>query len=133
MFPFTRPERMGAAGFTLIEALVALAVLAGGLAAVGQLAGANLHAGLRTEQHIAEVETARKIMTGMPARDALPFGNLTGALDSYAWRIEATAVGGSPNSDEMGWAPQNIALLVRSPSGATVEVDMIRLRKLSPK
>jgi general secretion pathway protein I len=121
------------AGFTLVEALVALAILVTGLAAVGELAGSNLRAGVHTEQHLAGVEILRKVISGMPGRDALPFGNLSGALDSYAWRIESTPVEGLPPNGDVGWAPQRIALSVRSLSGAMVEVDMIRLRRLSSK
>ena len=133
MFRSTRPEKHGAAGFTLIEALAALAVMGAGLAAIGSLTSSNSRVGLYTEQHLAGIEATRKIITGMPGRDALPFGRLTGALDSYGWRVESTPLAMSPRADDAGWAPQSIALSVRLPSGATVTVDMVRLRKLSSK
>jgi general secretion pathway protein I len=133
LFRSARPEENGAAGFTLIEALAALSVMGAGLAAVGSLASSNLRAGLYTGQHLAEIESARKFITGMPGRDALPFGHLNGALDTYSWLIDSTPVSGSPVTGETGWAPQNISLSVRSPSGATVQIDMIRLRRLPSK
>ena len=45
-----------------------------GLSAIGALASSNVHAGLYAERHLAEIETARKIIAGMPSRRALPVG-----------------------------------------------------------
>ena len=129
MWRSARSEAGGTAGFTLLEALVALAVTGAGLAAIGALANSSLHASLSTERHLAEIETARKILAGMPGRDALPFGRLTGSLDAHAWRIDSTPVSTVRAGGETSWIPQGIVLLVRSPSGATIEIDTIRLRK----
>ena len=116
-------------GFTLIEALVALGVMAAGLAAVGSLASSNFRVTLHAETHLAEVEAARMIMTGIPARSALPFGRLDGSLAGHAWRIDSAPVGKAAANGVSIWTPQGIALLVRSPSGATIEIDTIRLRR----
>ena len=71
------PEERGIAGFTLIEALAALAVMGAGLAAIGTLASSSLRAGLYAERHLAEIETARKIIAGMPAEVIIPTGERT--------------------------------------------------------
>jgi general secretion pathway protein I len=123
----------GTAGFTLLEALVALAVMGVGLAAIGTLANSSLRVGLYTERHLAEIEGARKIVAGMPARNALPYGRLTGSLDAHEWRIDSAPVSATAASSETSWTPQSIALLVRSPFGATIEIDTIRLRKQAAK
>ena len=127
------PERRETAGFTLIEALAALAVMGAGLAAIGALANSSLRSEVYAERHLAEIETARKIIAGMPNRGALSVGRLTGFLDAHAWRIDSAPLGEAAPSGDTFWAPLRIALSVRSPSGATVEVDMIRLRKLTTK
>ncbi len=128
-----RLELGGTAGFTLLEALVALAVMGAGLAAIGTLANSSLHVGLYTERHLAEIESARKIIAGMPARNALPYGRLTGSVDAHEWRIDSAPVSMTAASGETSWTPQSIALLVRSPFGATIEIDTIRLRKQAAK
>jgi general secretion pathway protein I len=128
-----RLELSGTAGFTLLEALVALTVMGAGLAAIGTLANSSLHVGLYTERHLAEIESARKIVAGMPGRDALPYGRLTGSVDAHEWRIDSTPVSTTAASGETSWTPQSIALLVRSPFGATIEIDTIRLRKQAAK
>jgi general secretion pathway protein I len=128
-----RHERSGAAGFSLLEALVALAVMGAGLAAIGALANSSLRVGLYTERHLAEIESARKIIAGMPARHALPYGRLTGSVDAHQWRIDSAPVSTTAASGGASWTPQSIALLVKSPFGATIEFDTIRLRKEAAK
>ncbi len=127
------PETRGIAGFTLIEALAALAVMGAGLAAIGPLASSSLHAGLYVERHLAEIETARKVMAGMPSREALPVGRLTGTLDAHDWRINSTLIGSPAAVGDSLWTPQRIEVLVRSPSGAMVKIDTIRLRRQATK
>jgi len=127
------PERRGTAGFTLIEALAALAVMGAGLAAIGTLASSSLRAGLYTERHLAEVETARKVLAGMPSREALPVGSLTGVLDAHDWRIDSTLIGAPALVGDALYTPQRIEVMVRSPSGAMMRIDTIRLRRQAAK
>ena len=127
------PEGRGIAGFTLIEALVALAVMGAGLAAIGSLASSSLRAGLYAERHLAEIETARKVIAGMPSREALPVGRLTGVLDAHDWRIDSTLIGAPAAVGDTLWTPQRIEVSVRSPSGAMLKIDTIRLRRQATK
>jgi len=127
------PERRGTAGFTLIEALVALAVMGAGLAAIGSLASSSLRASLYAERHLAEIETARKIIAGMPSREALPVGRLSGALDAHDWRINSALIGAPAAVGDSLWTPQRIEVLVRSPSGAMLKIETIRLRRQAVK
>ncbi len=126
-------EANGAAGFTLVEALAALAVMAVGLAAITELAAGNLRAASHAERHMAQIAVAREIVTGMPSRDRLPFGRSTGSLHDHQWRIDATPVSVAFATGQSAWRPQGIALLVKSPTGATIEIDTIRLRKDAAK
>jgi general secretion pathway protein I len=127
------PERRRIAGFTLIEALAALAVMGAGLAAIGSLASSSLRAGLYTERHLAEVETARKVIAGMPSREALPVGNLTGVLDAHNWRIDSALIGAPAVVGDALYTPERIEVLVRSPSGGMLKIDTIRLRRQATK
>lgn len=133
MWPWANPERRGTAGFTLLEALAALAVMGAGLAAIGTLASSSLRAGLYTERHLAEVETARKVLAGMPSREALPVGSLTGVLDAHDWRIDSTLVGSPAVVGDALYIPQRIEVMVRSPFGGMMRVDTIRLRRQAAK
>jgi general secretion pathway protein I len=121
-------------GFTLVEALVSLAVLAISLAAIGGLAASSARSGLYVERHLAEVETAQAIVAGLPDRKDLGPGDLSGEMASHHWRLDV-----SPLPDEIvdpkaasAWSPQEIVIRIESPSGALLRFDMLRLVKRTP-
>ena len=131
MFRSTNPRKRRSAGFTLVEALAALAVMAVSVAAIGELSNASMRSSLYVERHLAEVETARKIVAGLPPREGFGNGSLTGVLDSHQWRIDAAPFPNAliaPNVPSK-WQPQLIALRVLAPTGGVVELDTIRLRR----
>ena len=78
----------GEAGFTLIEALVALAVASVCLSAIGILMAKNNRAVRQIEQRVAAVSTLRKVATALPDRKTL-----AGASFPATWRA---APGPSP-------------------------------------
>ena len=118
-------------GFTLIEALIALAVMAISLAAIGALSASSLRSALYVERHLAQIETTRKIIAGLPSRDALGNGVLTGEAAGQLWRIDTAPYVPSfyDPTAQGAWSAQSVAVQVRAPSGALVQVTEIRLRK----
>lgn len=138
MFQPTPFERQSAregfdrsAGFTLIEVLVALAVAAVCLAAIGSLMAGNIRGSGKIEQHIALIETLRTVETGLPERASLSTGTLAGDLHGQAWAIDSApfqvdAV--NPRAAKI-WTPQLIAMTVQSPSGTVLQIETIRLVK----
>ena len=133
MWRRANPEQRRTAGFTLVEALAALSVMGAGLSAIGALATTSLRAGLYAERHLAEIETARKVLGGMPSREALPVGRLTGVLDAHDWQIDSTLAGAPALVGDSLWTPQGIEVSIRSPSGAILKIDTIRLRRQATK
>jgi general secretion pathway protein I len=129
LFPSTRPSESGAAGFTLIEALVALAVVSAGIAAIGSLLFSTSRSELNAERHVALIDAAQKLFAGLPDRNELADGRLDGVLDNHQWRVEAGAFAGVSGPPAAGWEPQRIALRVRSPGGGVVDLETVRLRK----
>jgi len=131
----TNPRAEPSAGFTLVEALAALAVMAISMAAIGSLANSSLRSGLYVERHLAEIETARKIIAAMPSRKDLGDVQLTGVLDNHQWRIDSTPFANAlaPLNAPIVWEPQQLALRVLAPSGALIEIDTVRLRKRAGK
>ena len=127
------PRLNNTKAFTLLEALAALAVVMVGLAAIGALAHVTLRSTLHAEQHLAQISATRRIMAGLPGRNQLPFGRSTGILDGNRWRVDATPVAVANAARDAAWIPQGVVLLVRSPSGSTIEIDTIRLRKQPTK
>ena len=114
----TPPENN--AGFTLIEALVALAIIAAVLASVGSLIGTTAHGARSIEDRLARLETARSIMGALPARDQLTPGTLSGEMASHRWWVDvlpfaSQAVGAQ---SRLRWVPQ---------------IDTLRLQRVNAK
>jgi general secretion pathway protein I len=129
--PFDCPgeDRDASAGFTLIEALVALAVAAVSLAAIGLLMAGNIRGSGRIEQHLGLVETLRAVETGLPDRTSLSTGTLTGEMHDQAWSVDIAPFPGdfvNPRAAQF-WTPQIIVIKVLSPSGAALQLETIRL------
>jgi general secretion pathway protein I len=129
--PFERPgeELDASAGFTLIEALVALAVAAVSLAAIGLLVAGNIRGSSRIEQHLGLVETLRAVETGLPDRTSLSAGTLSGEMHGQAWSVDIAPFPGdfvNPRTAQF-WTPQTIVITVQSPSGAVLQLETIRL------
>jgi general secretion pathway protein I len=119
------------AGFTLIEVLVALSVLAVTLAAIGSLIAVTVRGARSIPSHVALLETARAVMTGLPDRDALSVGSFSGELAGHRWRVDVLPFVGNlidpqqPNA----WAPLTVIVRVQSPSGQIVQLNTVRIRR----
>jgi general secretion pathway protein I len=118
------------AGFTIIEVLIALALVAVSILAIGSVMATNIR-GVRTlEQHVTLMQTARAVMIGeLPANAELGFGALTGQVDDYQWRIAVGPMGEEWRVDgaDAPWIPALVRIQVRSPSGAVSELQTVRL------
>ena len=72
----SKPAR-GSAGFTLIEVVVTLAVIAAILLSIGSLVSVAVRGTHALDDHLVLVETARAIEAGLPDRDSLTVGTLS--------------------------------------------------------
>jgi general secretion pathway protein I len=125
------PNDRATAGFTLIETLVALAVVAVSLVAIGALMGSNARGSRQLEQHVALVQAAyNALWLAFPSRlspDDSPVQS--GESMAHSWRAEAEpfAFPLDAPAGQVAWAPQKITLRVRSNSGATIDLETVRL------
>jgi general secretion pathway protein I len=131
--PFERPgeDRDARAGFTLIEALVALAVAAVSLAAIGLLLAGNIRGSGRIEQHLGLIETLRAVEAGLPDRTSLAAGTLSGEMHGQAWSVDIAPFPGdfvNPRAAQF-WTPQTIVIKAQSPTGAALQLEAIRLAR----
>src|SRR5215472_2332016 len=112
-----RPEhRALIAGFTLIEVLIALAIVGISLVAIGSVMGTSMRGARALDRHVALVDAARAIEAGLPDRAQLGPGDLSGEFSGHRWRLNVSpfldpAVGPHPSSQ---WIPQSVAILVTS-------------------
>lgn len=120
-----------AAGFTLIEVLVALSVVAVALAAIGSLIGASVRGTRAVDYNVVAATTARALVSALPTRDALKPGSQTGATGGQRWRVDVGPVM-NPAVDPAlptRWVPHAVVIRVQSPSGAVYEVSTVRLQR----
>jgi len=123
------------AGFTLLEVLVALSIVAIGLASIGRLVASSFQGVHSIETHLTRLETARAIMAALPDRDQLAPGTLSGEIADHPWRIDvlpfaATDVGLQPSAR---WVPKAVVLTVSSPTGTEMKISTVSLRRSNSK
>jgi len=125
--PSDRPD----AGFTILEVLIALAIVAVSIVAIASVMSTNTRGVTALENHIALVETAQTVLTTeIPQRRELAPGSKTGQLRDYRWQVDVSPVGGDwqPAGDsKVGWMPELVKIHVRSPAGAQLDLSTIRL------
>jgi general secretion pathway protein I len=128
---FRSPRGSGVAGFTLIEVLVALAVLAASLAAIGALAAVSMNGTRSIEQRVAFRETLRAIMTALPEGRDFNLGSASGDLAGYRWRTDISPfVGGYIDPQTPApWEPEAVVIRVQSPTGQVLQINTVRLRR----
>jgi general secretion pathway protein I len=131
LFPATPPPTdRHDAGFTIIEVLIALAIVAVGIVAIGSVMATNVRGVRSLEQHVALMQVTRTVMAaGIPARAKLGPGGLSGQIDDYRWTIDVGPLSGDwavPGAD-VAWVPELVRIQVRSPSGVTSDIRTVRL------
>jgi general secretion pathway protein I len=120
------------AGFTIIEVLIALAVVAVAIVAIGSVMSTNVRGVRALEQHVTLMQTARSVMTtDIPPRAELGTGVLSGQVNDHRWKIDVGPMGDDwavPGS-EVAWIPALVRIQVRSPSGAVSDLKTVRLMR----
>lgn len=118
------------AGFTLIEVLVAIAVVAISLTAIGSVMATTTRGVQSLEQHVSLMESARTIAANLPPRGRLAQGAMSGDIYGNRWRIDVMPYtgGGIPLVADSLWLPQTIRIRVQSPSGAVLTLETVRLQ-----
>jgi general secretion pathway protein I len=122
-------------GFTLIEVLVALSVVAISLAAIGSLIAVTTRGARAIGLHLTLIETARSIVTGLPDRDQFAPGNFSGESAGHRWRVDVMPFYADfiDPRDPTVWMPQTVVVRVQSPGGKVLQVNTVRLRRKPTK
>ena len=120
----------GTEGFTLIEVLVALSVVAVTLSAIGSLIAVTIRGARSVSGHLALVETARSIMTGLPERGELGPGNFSGEAAGHRWRVDVLPFYANfIDPAASNWIPETVVVRVQSPAGPILQVNTVKLRR----
>jgi general secretion pathway protein I len=126
----TSPTDGPTAGFTIIEVLIALAVVAVSIVAIGSVMSTNVRGVRSLEQHVTLMQAVRTIAaTEVPSREKLGFGTWSGRTNDHQWRIDVSPMGDewAATGSEVSWIPALVKIQVRSPSGAVTDLRTVRL------
>jgi general secretion pathway protein I len=118
------------AGFTIIEVLVALALVAVSIVAIGSVMSTNVRGVRSLEQHVTLMQAVRSVMASeIPSRAKIGFGSWSGKTDDHQWRIDVGPMGDGWNAPgrDVEWVPALVRIQVRSPSGAVTDIRTVRL------
>ncbi|MDA9499817.1 PulJ/GspJ family protein [Bradyrhizobium sp. CCBAU 11357] len=116
------------AGFTLIEALVALAIIAVVLGTIGSVIAATAKGTRSIDQQLALAGTAETLLADLPARALLKPGRRSGELAGSRWRIDVAPMrmaGGDPASDR--FVPLAVNLRLERGDGAAIQITTVKL------
>ncbi len=115
-------------GFTLIEALVALAIIAAVLTSIGMVIGVTVRGTRAIDQKLALGGAAETVLANLPARDALKPGRQTGELAGHRWRIDVGPISAAAaNAPQSQFMPLAVNMRMQAPGGAAFQVTTVRL------
>jgi general secretion pathway protein I len=120
-------EQNGESGFTLIEAVVALALVTVVLAAIGSLVATNARGAQNLQQHVGSMQAARLIASAIP-RSGAPLPDLAGEVSGHRWQMRISPFLEGPVVPESRFVPQRVELRVQSPTGAIASFETVRLQ-----
>ena len=120
----------GVAGFTLIEALVALAIVAAVLSSIGGVIATTVKGTRSIDQRLALTGAAETLLAALPARNLLKPGRQTGETAGHRWRIDVapmdvSVAGGAPQT--LRFVPLAISMRLQAPGGPAMQITTVRL------
>jgi general secretion pathway protein I len=120
----------GDAGFTLIEALVALAIVAAVLGSIGAVIATTAKGTRSIDQRLALSGTAETILAALPARTLLKPGRQSGETSGHRWRIDVAPMNVAVATDAQQiqrFVPLAVTMRVQAPGGPALQVTTVRL------
>jgi general secretion pathway protein I len=119
----------GEEGFTLIEALVALAIIAAVLSSIGAVIGTTVKGTRSIDQRLALTGAAETLLAALPARNLLKPGRQSGELAGHRWRIDVAplnvAVSDVPQTST--FVPMAVSMRMQAPGGPAIQVVTVRI------
>jgi general secretion pathway protein I len=120
----------GIAGFTLIEALVALAIVAAVLTSIGAVIATSVKGTRSIDQHLALSGTAETLLAALPARTLLAPGSQSGETAGHRWRIDVSPMDVAVTSDTpptQRFVPLAVNMRLQAPGGPLMQITTVRL------
>jgi general secretion pathway protein I len=113
-------------GFTLIEALVALAIIAAVLSSIGAVIGTTVRGTRSIDQRLALSGAVETVLATLPARNALKPGRQSGELAGHRWRLDVAPLNAAADTAQ-GFVPLVVNMRMQAPGGPAIQVTTVRL------
>jgi general secretion pathway protein I len=119
----------GEEGFTLIEALVALAIIAAVLSTIGSVIGTTVRGTRTIDQRLSLIGAAETLLATLPARNLLKPGRQSGELSGHRWRIDVAPLNLAPEDvpQTSRFVPLAVNMRMQAPGGPAIQVTTVRL------
>jgi general secretion pathway protein I len=123
-------RRCSDAGFTLSEALVALAIVAAVLGSIGAVIATTVRGTRSIDRRVALAGTSGALLAALPARNLLKPGRQSGEAAGHRWRIDVSPMeipdaGNAPQTPR--FVPLAVSMRVQAPGGPLMQVMTVRL------
>jgi general secretion pathway protein I len=123
-------RRCSDAGFTLIEALVALAIVAAVLGSIGAVIATTVRGTRSIDQRVALAGTAGALLAALPARNLLKPGRQSGETAGHRWQIDVSPMQ-IPDAGDASQAPRfvplSVSMRLQAPGGPLMAITTVRL------
>jgi general secretion pathway protein I len=117
----------GEAGFTLIEALVALAIIAIVLGSIGTVVATTVRGTRAIDQKLALSGAAETLLSTLPARGLLKLGRQSGELAGHRWRLDVAPMNVGEIPPDARFIPLTVSLRLQAPGGQLMQLTTVRL------
>jgi len=115
------------AGFTLIEALVALAIIAAVLGSIGSVIATTVKGTRAIDQKLVLSGVAETLLASLPARGLLKPGRQSGELAGHRWRIDVAPMNVGELPPTARFVPFAVNLRLQAPDGQALQFTTVRL------
>ncbi len=119
----------GESGFTLIEVLVALAIVAAVLSSIGAVIGTTVKGTRSIDQRLALTGAAETLLAQLPARNLIKPGTQYGEMAGHRWRIDVAPlnVAAQEGTQTSRFVPLAVSLRMQAPGGPAIQITTVRL------
>ena len=123
------------AGFTLVEALVAFAILAVLTLVVQRAVGSALHGTAQAQDRVLSENVVRTLLTAPLGNGANGLQRQSGQLGGYGWTMDFDTTGMQATTRSVSdgkpvlWRPARVIISVTRKDGRALVVETIRLIK----
>jgi general secretion pathway protein I len=114
-------------GFTLIEVLIALAILAWVLAAIAPVIATTVRGSRDIQDRLAISGIAETLLSGLNNRAVLKIGRTIGESGGHRWSVDVAPLPDRGAENRSNWTPCAVTIQVRAAGGSTIRLTTVVL------